>query len=655
MHKSKNILNFLTPQRFTVSLFTFCLFAFSFSWAQEKNKIIKTDTLKTTNSTQPNSPQAEEGDVKITDGTNTLIRITDEGTFGAIEIKNGVPSTTTDKLYNDAGTLKFNGSTLGGGSGATEINDLTDAKYDGTSLFLGTNAGANDDGTSNENTAIGKGALHLNTSGYANTAIGTDALRSNTTGYENTVNGHDALSFNTTGYYNTAIGSGTLFYNTTGNNNTAIGTQALASNSTGNYNTANGAEALISNTTGNNNTAIGHQALYSNTTGVNNVASGNYALANNTSGGNNTAVGYLANKNNSTNNNNTAIGSEALRFNDLGNNNTAVGNNALWQGSGNDNVAVGFNSLYSANGNGNVGIGRGAMYYNATGGNNVGIGFQTDVNNSSGSNNTIVGHQAGGGTTINTRNGSVFIGYQAGFDEITNDKLYIENSNSSSPLIWGDFANDIAAIGGEFCVGTHIPEAKVTIIAATSGEVPLRIKIGGGTKFKVEENGGVAIGINHSTPANGLYVHGDLNYNAALTSVSDKRFKTNIKPIENAMERIKNIRGVYYDWNRAKFPERDFTDKKQIGVLAQDVEKEFPELVRIGDDGYKSVDYTKLAPILIEAVKEQDIRIKTLEKENQNLQAVINENKNLRNEIKIIKAALNKIVREKAEIKVSSK
>jgi len=135
MHKSKTLFyisTYLQRQRrasyFYVSLFTFCLFTFAASLAQE-NKVTKTDTTQTTNSNLPNSPQAEQGDVKITDGTHTLIRITDEGTFGAIEINPGVPSTTTDKLYNDNGTLKFGTTSLGGGTTTYAVGDLTQGGY----------------------------------------------------------------------------------------------------------------------------------------------------------------------------------------------------------------------------------------------------------------------------------------------------------------------------------------------------------------------------------------------------------------------------------------------------------------------------------------------------------------------------------------------
>ena len=138
MQKSITLLNILTIPKtvkltlhFYFSVFTFFVLLLSSFVNAQESKTVKTDTLKTGNIKQLNSPQAEEGDVKITDGTNTLIRITDEGTFGAIEIKNGVPSSTTNKLYNDAGILKFNGSSLDGGSGATtySVGDLAQGGY----------------------------------------------------------------------------------------------------------------------------------------------------------------------------------------------------------------------------------------------------------------------------------------------------------------------------------------------------------------------------------------------------------------------------------------------------------------------------------------------------------------------------------------------
>lgn len=84
-----------------------------------------------------------------------------------------------------------------------------------------------------------------------------------------------------------------------------------------------------------------------------------------------------------------------------------------------------------------------------------------------------------------------------------------------------------------------------------------------------------------------------------VTQSSDERLKTGIRPLENSLEKISRINGVKYFW---KDPKKD--PSEQIGVIAQDVEKEFPELVKTDGNGVKSVEYANLVSPLIEAVKE---------------------------------------------------
>ncbi len=94
------------------------------------------------------------------------------------------------------------------------------------------------------NTALRRGALFSNSSGFYNSAIGEDALYSNTDGWYNTASGNSSLENNTSGDYNTAMGYYTLDANTTGKNNTAMGSGALGVNTTGDYNTAMGNSAF---------------------------------------------------------------------------------------------------------------------------------------------------------------------------------------------------------------------------------------------------------------------------------------------------------------------------------------------------------------------------------------------------------------------------
>ncbi len=126
---------------------------------------------------------------------------------------------------------------------AKQINDLSDARYLGNSLYLGSESGLNDDGTTNGNTGIGKFALKYNTSGSRNVAVGKGSLFHTTSGTSNVAIGNDALLNNTTGQDNIGIGLQALNNTTIGHHNVAIGTGAGFNNHTGSSNVFIGANA----------------------------------------------------------------------------------------------------------------------------------------------------------------------------------------------------------------------------------------------------------------------------------------------------------------------------------------------------------------------------------------------------------------------------
>lgn len=97
---------------------------------------------------------------------------------------------------------------------------------------------------------------------------------------------------------------------------------------------------------------------------------------------------------------------------------------------------------------------------------------------------------------------------------------------------------------------------------------------------------------------------------AGLDQPSDKRWKKDIKPIANALQKVLGLQGVTYTW-------KDTTKGKdtQIGLIAQEVEAIFPEVVTTDDQGYKSLDYGKIVAPLIEAIKAQQRQIDALQKE----------------------------------------
>jgi hypothetical protein len=113
------------------------------------------------------------------------------------------------------------------------------------------------------------------------------------------------------------------------------------------------------------------------------------------------------------------------------------------------------------------------------------------------------------------------------------------------------------------------------------------------------------VGIDTTSPSYKLDVSGDVRASAFYYS-SDINLKTNIKPLENSLAKILQLQGVSFNWKENQEP--------SIGLLAQEVEKIFPELFS-GKDGSKTIDYGKLVPILIEAIKEQQREIEKLKLE----------------------------------------
>jgi len=118
-----------------------------------------------------------------------------------------------------------------------------------------------------------------------------------------------------------------------------------------------------------------------------------------------------------------------------------------------------------------------------------------------------------------------------------------------------------------------------------------------------------------------VIVNGSGTYSGTWTQASDERFKKNIKPLRNVLQKIEQLEGVSYKYRKHKFPDKNFADGKQIGLIAQNVEKVFPELVKTDKDGYKSVAYQNMVAVLIEAVKEQQSSIQELKKEIETLKS----------------------------------
>ena len=143
---------------------------------------------------------------------------------------------------------------------------------------------------------------------------------------------------------------------------------------------------------------------------------------------------------------------------------------------------------------------------------------------------------------------------------------------------------------------------------------------GSGTEFIITDAGKVGIGTAAASidVAAKLDVDGAVKTSGGFVQTSDVRYKTDVKTIRNALETLLNLRGVTHSWVEEIVNGRTMPSGKTLGVVAQELEQHLPELVSTDQNGYKSVDYTKITALLIEAIKDQQ---QLIEKQNNRMDA----------------------------------
>ncbi len=457
----------------------------------------------------------------------------------------------------EIGTTEFMGTPYTNAIGKWQAhkNGVT-SKGTGGSIYVGDNAGENDDLNSNYNIGLGLEVLKSTTIGHNNLALGKRALRTNRDGYENIAMGIESLHNNISGNFNIGIGSLTLYGNTTGNKNIAIGDLSLHHN-----------------LSGDNNIAFGELALYKQATGSNNIAIGKNALSNSTVSNRNIAIGQDALLQNETEMENIAIGYSALSKHNDGISNIAIGGNAL-----SDHVSGVFN----------VAIGPGALDKNLTGDRNVAIGVRA------------------GGDCLGARN--VFIGPFSGTHDVfenVDNKLIIDNHTSSLPLIYGDFIEDLVTFNAKVGIGTQEPNAPLHI----KGGDDVSLGLGSGQIILGrEENLNLALDNNEIQARNAglasdLYLQsegGNVRVGGAIVHASDKRLKRDILNISYGLKEVLELRPTEYFWKERK------QEHKSLGLIAQEVNEVIKNVVTYdeNEDRY-GVSYTELIPVLIKALQEQ--------------------------------------------------
>ena len=391
-------------------------------------------------------------------------------------------------------------------------------------------------------------------------------------------------------------------YSNAGDHSVALGTSALNSNTTGSDNIAVGTSALKSNTTGSGNTAIGENTLYSNTLGEDNIAIGRNALYQSDTGGGNIAIGYQAMYyQNDINTGNTAVGYQAMVGTNSASNyhNTAIGYRALSR-AGNSaenagqNTAVGSGALENnVTGFGNTAIGSDALNTVRQGDYNTGLGYYACAN-VTGSNKTCIGASSGPS-------------YSAALGQGTEKTIFL-----------GD-ADTTVYIPGNLVVG------KRAFIGASLGD--------SGTKrnclFYNTERGWHGVygykgsgdrdswGFNMDDMINGR-MWNDFRLGFTLKNyISDRRLKYVGTNNNDGLDKIKQLKVFNYVYKK------DTTKTPHVGVIAQDLQKVFPNAVQKGKDGFLTIRMEDMFYAVINAIKELDAKITALQKENQELKQLV--------------------------------
>jgi hypothetical protein len=307
----------------------------------------------------------------------------------------------------------------------------------------------------------------------------------------------------------------------------------------------------------------------------------------------------------------------------LGNNNVIYGSNV---GIGNGFISGYSNSLFGSNAGRSV----------TSGSFNVILGSSAGANASSTAiGNVFIGHSAGSndnGTSLPNNDGNIFIGFRAGYGFETSNKLVIDNNdllgstNFSPPLIYGDFENNFLLInrssrlnGETFGVNGN-SQAHIIVNSATGTikEPSYRFAKSNIETAKITNTFFATLSFEYKG-LNGIAQNIEFNGNGEIEQFapvaskstpgewsgnSDERLKKNIAPLNSLamLEKVRQMRGVEYEWND-KSTAFNRPKGKQIGFIAQDLQRIFPEKIKEDEDGFLLAAYGTYDPVIVEAIK----------------------------------------------------
>lgn len=419
-----------------------------------------------------------------------------------------------------------------------------------------------------------------------------------------------------------------------------------------------GAYPNIDNTPDNiearDNVAIGYQSMNALKNAQGNTALGLSALSENISGKYNTAIGYNAGSTlqadyntyigagageKASGSRNTAVGYQA-GYNNSGSVNVFVGANAGRTGSGSYNVGIGYDALRSVSGNYNVAIGTGALKNLTTGSYNTAIGYNACSEVTTGSHKTCIGYNSGPGANTQTSYMSATGSWSRG--QTVSDYLGSKTDNLERTYIGGrpynyggDAVMEIHNVGGTNSNLINNPGVKSNTTTVINGNLIVR----GRTMMTIGSKlwSFVEVDPKGSSAEHSMGYYSNNNVGTILagnqqdyTVCYDTKVNTGILPVKlkggvcldstSSDRRLKNIgtRSIagLKELNQLKIYDYTFKNDKskhsQIGVMAQDLQKVFPNSVFEGPDGYLRIRWDEMFFASINAIKELDRKIVNL-------------------------------------------
>jgi hypothetical protein len=558
-----------------------------------------------------------------------------------------------DILAYESSTDLWKNKTIANVLGYTPANDSLVVHLAGTETITGAKTFSQD--ILVNSVKVGKGAG----TGTNNIAIGDNVLTDNTTGYANLAIGSYALWHNTVGFGNIALGRESLIAATTGSLNIAIGDNTMKGVVTGGQNIAIGANTAQNATSGSSNTLIGYSVGNALTTGSNNIFIGFSSGSTVSTGNYNTIIGGFPSFSSSSSMSNNIIladGQGNIRYRWDGTqtliNGVALGSNAFTSTSYlplTGGTLTGALSGTSATFSGSVGIGTSSPYSTLHVNQNNTSATLITVGNNNGGN--IFGVNASGEGLISTyANGDLIFGrnYNSSFAETMRIK---NNGNvgigTSSPLSFTSYTttqtsntagalmlveSTAGSILGQLVADNGFGGGAAVVLGArsnhpvvftTNNTERMRITSGGDKIMKgsvsditftgdgvqmnfgrneanyIQANGGTSSNIRVIANTNGVVLS---NGATSWGSLSDENIKDIIEPIDNATNKISTLRAIIGKYKT------DSEDKRRLFLIAQDVEKVFPEATFsiLNEDNTENLglNYQDLIPVLVKAIQE---------------------------------------------------